>query len=276
MQDDAPAPSSARTATPRVLSRHGGVQSEEGVHAGQPAFIKTCLTDEPQVTARFLQEGQIAAGLSHPLIVPLLSASPRRLVFPWISGVSLRERLERGALPLPEALSVVCGVLSALVYVHAQGVTHQDVKPENVLLAGGQAEAGAVRLTDFGMSHSRALGSDLHEGTRMGTPHFMAPEQFRGVRGDPRSDLYSAGVLLFDCLAGHPPFQDALGWLTGLSPERAPLPGPPELHPLLDAALSRDLDGRPQTAQDMLRRLREVARFLGLEGCCPEDEDPCP
>ncbi|WP_019584884.1 serine/threonine-protein kinase [Deinococcus apachensis] len=260
-------PETQAIARRRVLTRRGGVQSEAGEWRGRPVFVKTLLTDDPEAALRFDHEGRIAGSLTHPLIVPLLARSPNQLIFPFVEGGTLRERVERGPLPLAEALEVTCGVLEAAEYLHAQGVTHHDLKPENVLLANGQGRGQCVRLIDFGMSHSRALPLDVHDGTRMGTPHFMAPEQFRGVRGNPRSDLYSAAVLLFDCLCGFPPYEDALGWLVGLHAECAPLPGPSVLHPILRAALSRDPAGRPDSAAQMCAALREVAR--DLECRCP-------
>ena len=253
----------------RVLAQRGGVQSEAGEWRGQPVFVKTLRTGDPEAALRFEHEGQIAAGLVHPRVVPLLARSPIQLIFPFVHGGTLRERVEAGPLPLVEALSVACGVLDAAEYLHGQGVTHHDLKPENVLLAGGQEQGDCVRLIDFGMSHSRALPLDVHDGTRMGTPHFMAPEQFQGVRGDPRSDLYSVGVLLFDCLAGSPPYEDALGWLVGLHDHCAPLPGPAALHPVLRAALSRGPADRPASAAEMRAALEDVARTLDLECPCP-------
>lgn len=250
---------------PQLLARRAGVQSEVGEWDGRPVFVKTLLTDDPEAALRFEHEGQVAAQLGHPLVVPLLARSPSQLIFPLVVGCTLRERVMAGPLPTAETLSVACGLLDAVAHLHARGVTHHDLKPENVLLVGGEAYGDCVRLIDFGMSHSTALPLDIHDGTRMGTPHFMAPEQFRGVRGDPRSDLYSAGVLLFDCLAGEPPYEDALGWLVGLHDDRAPLPGPPQLHPLLEAALSRDPDERPATAAEMRAALQNVACALGLE-----------
>jgi serine/threonine-protein kinase len=92
----------------------------------------------------------------------------------------------------------------------------------------------------------------------------MAPEQFQGVRGDPRSDLYSAGVLLFDALAGHPPYEDALGWLAGIRDNRAALPGPAALHPVMLAALARDPDERPGSAGEMIEAIQAAREALGL------------
>jgi len=255
----------------RVLARRGGVQSEAGEWGGQAVFVKTLVTPDPEVARRFQHEGDIAAALDHPQVVPLLARRPSQLIFAWQTGGTLRERLEAGPLRPAEALGVVDGLLAAVGHLHARGVTHHDLKPENVLLLGGQTRGSSVRLTDFGMSHSRLLPADVHQDTRLGTPHFMAPEQFRGVRGDPRSDLYSVGALLFDCLAGQPPYADPLGWLTGLTDERAPLPGPPEVHGVLCAALSRDPADRPASAPELRSALRGVAQGLGwkLECACP-------
>lgn len=195
------------------LSEHGGVRCALAMWEGRTVFVKTLTVDYPDAIVRFQHEGRVAASLNHPLVVSPLAATTRQLVFPFIEGGTLRECLDRGPLTPAHAIEVALGILNAVDYLHAQGVTHHDVKPENILLSRGQPGFWNVRLIDFGMSHSRALPLDIHSGTRMGTPHFMAPEQFRGIRGDPRSDLYSVGVLLFDCLAGHPPFEDALGWL---------------------------------------------------------------
>lgn len=263
----------------RVLARRGGVQAEAGEWRGQAVFVKTLLSPDPEAVQRFDHEGQIAAALAHPGIVPLLARGPAQLIFPWVEGGTLRERVELGPLRPAEALGVADGLLGAVAYLHAQGVTHHDLKPENVLLCGGVSKGECVRVIDFGMSHARTLPHDVHDGTRLGTPHFMAPEQFQGTRGDPRSDLYSVGVLLFDCLAGQPPYGDALGWLTSLRAERLPLPGPPELHPLLEATLSRDPADRPASAGEMRAALCAVASALGLEAPdpgIPSPEKLCP
>lgn len=241
-----------------LLSVHGGVRLERGRWRGQDVFVKALVSGDPEFRLRFHHEGRVVRRLSHPALVPLLTHTQDQLVFPFVQGCSLRELLDLRRLSAAEAVSVTLGVLVAACAVHRQGVTHHDLKPENVMLLGGLARAESVRVTDFGMAHDRALPDDLHAGTRMGTPQFMAPEQFGGVRGDVRSDLYAVGSLLFDCLAGEPPHPDALGWLVGLPSERLPLPGPAALHPLLESALQRDPAGRPQSAEQMAAQLREA------------------
>ena len=263
--------SRAQVLTDRILlGQRGGVRLERGEWRERAVFAKTLAISDPDFQVRFHHEGRVALRLHHPQIVPLLAHTREQLLFEFIEGCSLRERLDRGPLSVPEALSAVRGVLLALRHAHELGIVHHDLKPENVMLCGGQPDEACVRLTDFGMAHDRSLPEDLHAGTRMGTPQFMAPEQFRGLRGDARSDLYSAGALLFDCLAGQPPHQDALGWLVGLSSERLPLPGPAALHALMEAALERDPVRRPQSAEAMLRQLDAAQGALPepLSGRC--------
>lgn len=248
-----------------LVSRHGGVVTERARWQGQDVFVKTLESSDTATTERFEHEGTLSSRLDHPQLVALLARSPRQLLFSWIEGCTLRERVEQGPLAVPEALRITAGVLRGLRELHLQGITHQDLKPENVILAGSRPEAAAVRLIDFGMSHARDLPLDIHCGTRMGTPHFMAPEQFRGLRGEARSDLYSAGAVLFDCLAGFPPYEDAMGWLAGLHDQRASFPGPRALHPLMRAAMQREPQDRPESASAMLDRLSEVAAGLGVD-----------
>ncbi len=246
------------------ITEHGGVLSEAAVWNGLDVFVKTLYLHDPDSQARFLHEGKVAASLKHPLVVPLLAITPTQLIFPFLAGGTLRERLDQGQLDPAQATEVVSGVLNAVSYLHQVGVTHHDVKPENILLASGEPHWDNVRLIDFGMSHSKHLPLDIHSGTRMGTPHFMAPEQFLGVRGDSRSDLYSVGVLLFDCLAGHPPFENPLGWLTETHNGQADLPGPPALHPFIKQSLDRKPENRHGSAAQMEAMLARARQQLGL------------
>jgi len=159
---------------------------------------------------RFLREIEIAAGLHHPHILPLYDSGDADgtlyYVMPFVEGESLRARLEREKqLPIADALRVAREVADALSYAHSRGVVHRDIKPENILL-----QAGHAVIADFGIARAvSAAGEERLTGTGMslGTPAYMSPEQAAGEREiDGRSDLYSLGCVLYEMLAGQPPF----------------------------------------------------------------------
>jgi tetratricopeptide (TPR) repeat protein len=162
---------------------------------------------------RFLREIEIAAGLDHPHILPLYDSGEADgllyYVMPFVEGESLRDRLNREKqLPLDDALEIAREVADALSYAHSHDVVHRDIKPENILIGGGHA-----RVADFGIARAitAAGGAQLTEtGLAVGTPSYMSPEQAAGARDlDGRSDLYSLGCVLFEMLAGEPPFTGA-------------------------------------------------------------------
>ena len=170
---------------------------------------------------RFLREITLTAGLNHPHILPLLdsgevlvehperSEGPRSFLYyvmPYVEGESLRDRLTREKqLALADGLRIAADVAAALGYAHSRGVVHRDIKPENILLEGDQAV-----VADFGIARAiRAAGGDRLTGTgfAVGTPAYMSPEQAGGVPDlDGRADIYALGCVLYEMLAGAPPF----------------------------------------------------------------------
>jgi len=159
---------------------------------------------------RFLREVKIAAQLTHPHILPLHDSGNADgflyYVMPYVEGESLRDRLNREKqLPLDDALQISREVADALSYAHAHGVIHRDIKPENILMQSGHAV-----VADFGIARAidQAGGEKLTgTGVALGTPAYMSPEQTGGSRDlDGRSDLYSLGCVLYEMLAGQPPF----------------------------------------------------------------------
>ena len=158
---------------------------------------------------RFVREVEFASRLTHPHIVPIFATGEvdglLYYVMPHITGLTVRDRLrEEGALPLPDVLRITTEVGDALHYAHQRGVVHRDVKPDNILLSNGHALIG-----DFGIALAPATPRDdrlTAEGRAIGTPGYMSPEQARGFDTDPRSDLYSLGVVTFEMLTGRHPF----------------------------------------------------------------------
>jgi serine/threonine-protein kinase len=205
---------SDRYAVRRELGRGGMavVYLADDLRHERPVAIKVLL---PELAAaigadRFEREIRTVARLQHPHILPLFDSGGDGeslfFVMPFVDGESLRERLQRdGALALGTAASIVRQIGDALDYAHAQGVVHRDVKPENILLSGGQA-----LLADFGVARApaRRVGETLTSiGMTLGTPAYMSPEQAAGDRDlDGRSDLYALGCVTHELLAGAPPF----------------------------------------------------------------------
>ena len=159
---------------------------------------------------RFLREIQIASRLDNPHIAKILDSGEREwlvyYVMSYVEGATLRERLDTTRLlPMAETLRIACDVLEALDHAHGHGIIHRDVKPANIVLSS----AGAV-LLDFGIARAViASGSDqlTRSGIAVGTSTYMSPEQITALSDiDHRSDLYSVGCVLFECLAGEPPY----------------------------------------------------------------------
>ncbi|MEP7324944.1 MAG: protein kinase [Gemmatimonadota bacterium] len=160
---------------------------------------------------RFLREIETVAGLHHPHILPLYDSGEAGgflfYVMPLVEGESLRDRLNREKqIPIEDALRIAAEVADALSYAHSHGIVHRDIKPENILL-----ESGHAVVADFGIAKAAAAAGEITSltatGTSIGTPSYMSPEQAAGERDlDGRSDLYSLGCVLFEMLAGQPPF----------------------------------------------------------------------
>lgn len=223
---------------------------------------------------RFEREIQVAAQLQHPQIVPVFSVGDADgmpfFTMPYVEGESLRDRLSRGPLPYREAIDILRDLAKALAYAHHHGVVHRDIKPDNVLLAGGSA-----LVTDFGIAKAIAVsqrpgkrGTTLTQpGMTVGTPAYMAPEQAVGDAIDFRADIYAYGCLAYELLTGGPPFTDKNGvalLAAHLTLPPAPLVSkrpdvPHALAALVAQCLEKDPSARPAGAAAIIELLDRAA-----------------
>jgi serine/threonine protein kinase len=269
------------------------------------------LAVDPHLRERFRREAVTAARLVHPGIVATFDAgvtplgeagansgsllsggwsrddgdsldsawpsptSTAFIVMELVPGETLRDLIAR-ACPLPPDLTValIAQVTDALAYAHAQGLVHRDIKPANVLLRDEGGGMVRVKVADFGIAKAAAAaGGDLTaSGTVLGTPKYLAPEQVQGHEPDARADLYSVGVVLFEMLAGAPPFKATTDMATALAHVQQPAPHldslrpglPPGLGDLVDALLVKDPDKRVPSALVLGGALTAISRSMGL------------
>jgi serine/threonine-protein kinase len=231
----------------------------------------------PEISAeigadRFLREIKLAAGLTHPHILPVYDSGDADgllfYVMPNMEGRSVRERLEREKqLPLEEALKITREVASALDYAHRHQVVHRDIKPENILL-----HEGAAMVADFGIGKALSGGGSLtRTGMAVGTPAYMSPEQAGGESEvDGRSDLYSLGCVLYEMLAGEPPFTGPTAQAVIAKRFVSPIPRvrvtrdvPEAVDDAVTRALARTPVDRFPTAAEFAEALRQISGAPG-------------
>jgi beta-lactam-binding protein with PASTA domain len=237
------------------------------------------LAGDPEFVRRFMGEARSVARLSSPNVVAVYDQGADGdllyLVMEYVPGRTLRELLrERGRLGPREALDIIDGVLTGLAAAHRSGIVHRDVKPENVLLG----DRNTVKVADFGLARAASGVSHTRTGMLIGTAAYLAPEQVARSTSDARTDVYAAGVMLFEMLTGTQPH-------TGESPlvvahkhvnDVVPAPSsvvpglPPSLDALVALATSRDPDLRPADAGQFLRAITEVRGGRPIDGPGPE------
>ena len=238
---------------------------------------------------RFLREVEFSSQLTHPHIIPIFMADEvgdiLYYTMPFIEGDSLRLRLRKvGKLPVEDALRITQQVGDALHYAHEQGVVHRDIKPENILLSNGHA-----MVADFGIARAMCVACDDNitiAGVPIGTPGYMSPEQTKGVDVDPRTDIYSLALVMYEMLTGKPAFRGPT--LEAIIEARYAQPTPTlsgagwTLSPTIDGAVRRAMDLNPdkrfETAAqfvDVLRpKMGADALFASLSQSLPPTQDP--
>ncbi len=229
-------------------------------------ILPRMLSDDETTRARFTREARVIAGLEHPAIVPIYDFGTYQdqlyLVMRFMTGGSLAERIQRGPLPLPEAVRIIRRLASALDEAHAQGIIHRDLKTANILFD----HRGEAFLSDFGIAKLLEATTALTTNV-IGTPAYMSPEQAQDRPLDSRSDVYSLGVILFEMLTGRLPFNanTAVGLL--YQHVHQPVPDmaalrrdtPPTVQAVLARALAKDPAERYATAGEMATALESAA-----------------
>ena len=241
------------------------------------------LTRDETAKQRFLQEAQAASALDHPNICTIYEINETDdgqlyLVMAYYEGETLKQRIERGPLALNEAVDIATQVGRGLAEAHSAGIVHRDIKPANLLIAKG----GTVKILDFGLAKLAGTEGVTQTGTTVGTVAYMSPEQACREEVDHRTDIWSLGVVLYEMVAGRPPFQREQGdavvhailretptTLTGL---RTGVPM--DLERVVTRALSKQADDRSQTVADLLSELRGVKRALQDEVTAGEQAVP--
>ncbi|NEC13984.1 protein kinase [Streptomyces sp. SID8014] len=233
----------------RDLALHREVALKE-VRPPDPALLESDPAAARMLRERVLREARSLARIDHPNVVTIHHiVDSEEVAHPWlvmelVTGGSLQDRLAEGSLAPTEAARLGRGVLAALRAAHAAGIHHRDVKPANVLLRAD----GRPVLTDFGIAALRESTSLTATGELVGSPDYIAPERLRGEEGDPASDLWSLGMLLYVAVEGHHPLRRASTLATLAAVLDGPIPEPRHagaLFPVLEALLTRDAAARP-------------------------------
>jgi len=230
------------------------------------------LARDDEFVRRFIGEAKSVARLSHQNVVAVFDQGADGpflyLAMEYVPGRTLKEMLrERGRFAPAAALDIMTGVLDGLAAAHASGIVHRDVKPENVLLTGD----GRLKVADFGLARAQAAAGQTRAGLLIGTVAYLPPEQVTGDSTGPRSDVYSAGVMLFELLTGRQPFAGDTPIAVAYQHVNTDVPAPsslvPGISPLVDqlvlAATSRDPALRPADAGEFARAVRRVRESVG-------------
>jgi eukaryotic-like serine/threonine-protein kinase len=235
------------------------------------------LAADPAFRMRFEREARSAARIDHPAVVDVFDQGTETspggdtlfIVMELVEGCTLRDVLRaRDALGVPAAFAVLEAVLLGLAEAHRLGMVHRDVKPENVLIS----DAREVKVADFGLVVAAAQAGASHAGLIMGTVAYLSPEQVATGTADARSDVYAAGIMLYEMLTGEPPYSGDTAISVAYRHVNSDVPPPsliagdvpPELDALVRRATSRDPAGRPADASAMLAELRRVAVVLAV------------
>jgi len=246
-------------------------------------FLPDELTRDPVAKARFLQEAQAASALDHPNICTIHEVGETEdghlyLAMAAYDGETVKERIARGPLSVDEALDIAGQAAQGLAKAHREGIVHRDIKPANLMVTAD----GMVKILDFGVAKLRGGAGMNVAGSFLGTPAYMSPEQARGEEVDPRSDVFSLGVVLYEMLTGARPFRSGEGVTSALrslledkpAPLRSVRPDagkeiPAELERLVARMLAKPTADRYSTAAEVAAELAGIQKALAAAAPAP-------
>ena len=255
----------------RILKRLGAggmgvVYQAEDSRLKRPVALKFLppeLTRDQAARDRFIQEAQAASALDHPNICAIYDVDTADdqlfIAMAYYEGETLRDRIARGPLTVSEAIDIAIQIARGLEHAHHAGIVHRDIKPANAIVT----RDGLVKIVDFGIAKILDRTGPTQTGMTLGTVLYMAPEQVHGYTVDQRVDVWALGVVLYEMLTGRPPFAGDrdMAILHNILHETPPAARtvrpdlPPAVEPVLRRALTKDRDGRYQSAHEMLQAL---------------------
>jgi serine/threonine-protein kinase len=269
----------------------GRIYQGEQIPLGRSVAVKvlhskyTSSQEDPAFQKRFFLEASILSKLQHPNIVTVfdygriegLDDESYFMAMEFLAGETLHRRLKAmGAMSPVEAIGFARQIARGLREAHRQGVVHRDLKPSNIMLVPEEDGAEIVKILDFGLVKVLADDSEelTKEGSFLGSPRYMSPEQIAHGKVDHRTDIYSLGVIFYQCLCGRTPFENENSVHTLMAHLQLPIPPMRERNPSVDVApvleaftlrcLEKDPASRPATMDELLRGLRECEQALGL------------
>jgi dienelactone hydrolase len=241
-------------------------------------FLPHEMTRDPEARERFIQEAQAASALDHPNICTIYDvdhadAGQLFIAMAYYDGETLKQRLKRGPLPIADALDIAAQIGRGLENAHHAGIIHRDIKPANIMLT----HDGLVKIVDFGIAKLIDHTGPTRTGTTLGTVGYMAPEQVRGSLADQRVDLWALGVVLYELIAGAPPFlgqNDAIIINNILNQDPPPIAGVrSDVDRVIRRALAKAPEQRYATATEVIRDLTECqASVTGRLAATPATE----
>ena len=235
-------------------------------------FLRPELASDPSYVDRFLAEAKSLGRLNHPNVATLYELRQEDdhvcMIMELVRGRTVEQIIEERhkGLGTRESLAIIAQVADGLSYAHDQGVIHRDIKPSNLMAT----ESGRVKIMDFGIARVRGSDRMTRAGSAIGTPLYMSPEQCRGLEGDERSDIYSLAIVLYELLAGVPPFSGTTDFeLTKAHLSRPPPPLIPRIsgvEPPLESAIMTALSKRPEQRFPSMRSFSDAAGATALRG----------